>query len=247
MNRIQTFEIIENQKIAKDVYKMVLKGPTNWIQRPGQFINITIKDAYLKRPISISDYDDETLTIIYKVVGFGTNQLSMLSTHDTIEALVDLGNGFEIKAIDEVLLVGGGVGVPPLYKLCKELVAKGIKVHVVLGFTNYQDVFYEEEFKTLTNNVYVATNDGSYGEKGFVTNVIEKYALDNLYYYSCGPEVMLKALMKMSKASGQLSFEARMGCGFGACMGCSCKTITGYKRICVEGPVMDSTEVLWKD
>ncbi|MFI3283981.1 MAG: dihydroorotate dehydrogenase electron transfer subunit [Erysipelotrichaceae bacterium] len=245
--RVQSFDILSNQIIAKDVYKMCLKGDTSWIKRPGQFINIDFENAYLKRPISISDYDDNQLVIIYKVVGFGTRAMSLKKPGDTLTALVDLGNGFEIMDEQQVLLVGGGVGVPPLYGLAKRLLEKGKEVSVVLGFTSKDDVFYQEEFEALGCKVYLSTNDGSAGEKGFVTDVILKQGLQNLAYYACGPEVMLKALAHTSTSHGLLSFEARMGCGFGACMGCSCKTLTGYKRICVEGPVMDSREILWKD
>ncbi len=248
MHKIQELEIIENINIAKDVYKMQLKIDTSFIKKPGEFINIEVKDAYLKRPISISDYTKDSLTIIYKVVGFGTNYLKTLKENDVIKALVGLGNGFDInKDLKEVILVGGGVGVPPLYKLAKELLKNGVKVNVLLGFANVEDVFYENEFKALGCNVYVATMDGTYGEKGNVVNLMNNNDLSDLYYYACGPEKMLKALMENSTNKGQLSFEARMGCGFGACMGCSCKTISGYKRICKEGPVMNSEDILWQD
>lgn len=248
MKKVEQYIIQSNQCIAKDVYEMKLTGDTGWVSRPGQFINITIENAYLKRPISICDYQKNELTIIYKVVGFGTRQLSRRSVGDSLEALVDLGNGFnpEIDA-EEVVLLGGGVGVPPLFGLCKELLKRHKKVHIILGFTSQQDVFYVDKFRSLGVDVSVSTNDGSFETKGFVTDILKQKGWCELPYYTCGPEAMLKAIHQTSSAIGQLSFESRMGCGFGACMGCSCKTLTGYKRICVEGPVMSSTEVLWKD
>ena len=229
--------ILANDKIANGIYKMILSVDTSFISNQGQFINITIDDRYLKRPISISEYNDTTLTIIYKVVGFGTKQLSEKKVNDTIEAIVALGNGFEVVNEKEVLLVGGGVGVPPLYGLSKELISKGIKPKVILGFASKIDVFYEDKFKELGLETYVTTMDGSYGLKGHIGDAIKEYHLDNLYYYSCGPKRMLQTLMELSNAKGQLSFEARMGC--------SLETKDGYKRICKEGPVINSEEVIW--
>ena len=246
-SRIQQYQIITNQLIAHDVYKMTLKGDNTWVTKPGQFMNIEIENAYLKRPISICEVIADGLVIIYKVVGFGTKQLACKQIGDNITALVGLGNGFTINDNQAVLIVGGGVGVPPLYGLSQALVKQGIKIKVVLGFNAKVDVFYEDEFRELSTNVIIATNDGTYGEKGYVSDVIKQAHWDQLYYYACGPEPMLKAVAQLSKAEGQLSFEARMGCGFGACMGCSCETITGYKRICVDGPIMLSKELIWKD
>ena len=246
MNKIQEFTIESNQEIANDVYKMILLGDNSWIRNPGQFINITIDNRYLKRPISISDYYDNKIEIIYKVVGYGTNQLKNKTTNDKLEALVDLGNGFELVNEEKVILIGGGIGVPPLYKLCKELIKNNIKVDVILGFNSKDDVFYEQEFKSLNCDTYVSTVDGTYGVKGFVTDIIKNNNL-NSYYYACGPINMLKAINKQLDTKGQLSFEAKMGCGFGACMGCSCETITSYKRICKEGPVLKSEELIWND
>lgn len=245
MKSIQNYKITKNEKLTKDIYKMVLEGDTSWITNPGQFINITIENCYLKRPISICDWDDTTCTIIYKVVGKGTEIMSLMKQDDYLEALVDLGNGFNINVKnDEVLLVGGGVGIPPLFGLTKHLVAQGKKCHIIMGFNTKEECFYVNEFKSLNVDVIVCTADGTYGVKGFVNTAI-KNGLENLYYFSCGPLPMLKAVFDASNAQGQLSFEERMGCGFGACMGCSCKTLTGYKRICVEGPVMKSEEILW--
>ena len=240
------YEVLSNEKIAKDVFKMILIGDTDAITAPGQFINIKIDGYFLRRPISVCDWDDKSITIIYKVVGAGTSVMSKMAKGDTLDILVGLGNGYNTsKSGAYPLLVGGGVGVPPLYGLCKRLVAEGKKPTVVLGFNSADDVFYEDEFKTLGADVYIATADGSYGEKGFVTSVISR--LDYSFFYTCGPEPMFRAMAKVMKTDGQYSFEERMGCGFGACMGCSCKTLTGNKRICREGPVMESGEIIWND
>lgn len=238
------YKVVSNQKIAKDVYKMILSGDTSAITAPGQFVNLKLDGFYLRRPISVCDCSPDSLTLIYKVVGGGTELMSMLEQGHKVNALTGLGNGYNTdKSGEKPLLVGGGVGVPPLYKLCRELVAKGVKPTVVMGFNSKDDVFYEQEFKDLGAEVYVATADGSYGEKGFVTDIIKR--LDYSFFYTCGPEPMFRAMSGVMKTSGQYSFEERMGCGFGACMGCSCKTLTGNKRICREGPVMNSEEIIW--
>ena len=240
------YEIKSNIRIADSIYKMVLVGDTSEISAPGQFINIKLDGFYLRRPISVCDYDSETVTIIYKVVGTGTEVMSAMGEGEKLDTLIGLGNGFNTeKSGDTPVLIGGGVGVPPMYNLCKKLVAQGKKPTVILGFNSSGDVFYEEEFKALGATVYVATADGSYGTKGFVTTVLED--LDYSYFYTCGPEPMFRAIEKIAKTSGQYSFEERMGCGFGACMGCSCKTLTGNKRICKEGPIMEREEIIWKD
>jgi dihydroorotate dehydrogenase electron transfer subunit len=224
--------------------KLVLCGDTSDIQGSGGFVNIKIDGLFLRRPISVCDYDDKTLTLIYKIVGKGTEALAEMANGTELDILVGLGNGYDLsKSGDAPLLIGGGVGVPPLYKLAKLLLAEGKRVSVVLGFNSGADVFYENEFRALGADVRVTTADGSYGTKGFVTDAMGD--LDYTYFYTCGPEPMLKAVHKATKTSGQMSFEERMGCGFGACMGCSCKTLTGYKRICKEGPVMEKEEILW--
>ena len=239
------FKISENKKLVENVYKMVLVGDTSDITACGQFINIQLDGLYLRRPISVCDCDETAVTIIYKVVGHGTEQMSKMVVGDTLDVLTGLGNGYDLSLSGNApVLLGGGVGVPPLYMLAKNLVAQGKRVSVVLGFNTQSEVFYEQEFKDLGCDVTVTTVDGSYGVKGFVTNA---YPNDYTYFYTCGPEPMLKAIYKTSKTSGQLSFEERMGCGFGACMGCSCKTIAGYKRICKDGPVMQKEEILWED
>ncbi len=237
------FQITENVKLTDSVMRMRLKGDTSAITAPGQFINIKLDGLFLRRPISVHDYDSESVTIIYKVVGKGTAQMAEM-TSGTLDILTGLGNGYDTAPSgDRPLLIGGGVGVPPLYNLAKKLISEGKEVSVILGFNTKDEVFCEEEFKNLGCTVGVTTVDGSYGTKGFVTALMQKaYS----YTYSCGPEPMLKAVFSASKTSGQYSFEERMGCGFGACMGCSCKTVTGYKRICKEGPVLVKEEILWE-
>ncbi len=238
------FEIIENIPLTENVFRMVLKGDVSAITAPGQFVNIKLEGMYLRRPISVCDVSDNTVTIIYKVVGKGTEQMSKM-TCGTLDVLTGLGNGYDLTvAGDKPVLIGGGVGVPPMYLLAKDLIAQGKQVQVILGFNTASEIFYEQEFKKLGAAVVVTTVDGSYGLKGFVTDALKDMGYS--YFYTCGPEPMLKAVYNCSKTSGQMSFEKRMGCGFGACMGCSCKTITGYKRICKEGPVMRKEEILWE-
>ncbi len=239
------FEILSNTALTENVFKMVLKGDVSAITAPGQFVNIKLDGLYLRRPISVCDVSDDTLTIIYKSVGKGTKQMSQMQG-GKLDILTGLGNGYDLNVAGEKpVLLGGGVGVPPMYLLAKELIAEGKQVKVILGFNTQSEVFYEEEFKALGAEVTVTTVDGSYGLKGFVTDALKD--MDYSYFYTCGPEPMLKAVYKASVTSGQMSFEKRMGCGFGACMGCSCKTITGYKRICKEGPVMRKEEILWEN
>ena len=238
------YTVLSNERIANDVYKMVLEGDTSAITAPGQFVNIKLDGLYLRRPISVCDYDEGTLTLIYKAVGVGTRKMAEMGAGVVLDTLTGLGNGYNTaKSGDAPLLIGGGVGVPPMYNLARKLISEGKRVSVILGFNSAGDVFYEEEFRTLGADVYVATADGSYGTKGFVTDVMAK--LDYTYFYTCGPEPMFRAIDKIAKTSGQYSFEERMGCGFGACMGCSCKTLTGNKRICKEGPVMEREEIIW--
>ena len=239
------FTIKSNELIAKSVYRMTLTGDTSDITNCGQFVNIKLDGFYLRRPISVCDVEGDVLTLIYKVVGNGTEKISEMSEGEQLSVLTGLGNGYDLtKSGDAPLLIGGGVGVPPMYLLAKKLVEKGCKVSVVLGFNTKDEVFYENEFKALGCNVTVTTVDGSFGVKGFVTDALpESYS----YFYTCGPEPMLKAVYRSAKTSGQFSFEERMGCGFGACMGCSCKTVTGYKRICKDGPVLEKEEILWEN
>ncbi len=238
------FEIVENCPLTDTVYRMRLKGDTSAITAPGQFVNIQLSGMFLRRPISVCDVQDDVLTIIYKVVGKGTEAMSRMHS-GVLDVLTGLGNGYDLSVSGErPVLLGGGVGVPPMYKLAKELLAQGKSVRVILGFNTKNEVFYEDAFRELGAEVTVTTVDGSYGLKGFVTDALT--GMDYTYFYTCGPEPMLKAVYKASRTSGQMSFEERMGCGFGACMGCSCKTLTGYKRICKDGPVMRKEEILWE-
>ena len=238
------FTVISNKKIAKNTFEMILEGDLEGIKE-GQFINIKLDGFYLRRPISVCDVNGDKLTIIYKAVGKGTEYMAKMSGGEKLLTLTQLGNGYDRSLSgDSPLLIGGGAGVPPMYLLCKKLIAEGKHCSVILGFGSADEVFYEEEFKKLGADVTVTTVDGSYGTQGFVTDAItDSYT----YFYTCGPEPMLKAVYNATDTSGQFSFEERMGCGFGACMGCSCKTITGYKRICKEGPVMKKEEILWED
>ena len=235
--------IMENVPVTGSVYRMRLEGAELEAQKPGGFVNIRLDGLFLRRPISVFDSAPGSLTILYKVVGKGTEQMSGMKAGETLDVLTGLGNGYDLaKAGDHPLLLGGGVGVPPLYLLAKQLIAAGKKVSAVLGFNSAAEVFGEADFRALGCDVTVTTADGSYGVKGFVTDALPA---EYSYFYTCGPEPMLKAVYRAAKTSGQFSFEERMGCGFGACMGCSCKTITGYKRICREGPVLEKEEIIW--
>ena len=239
------FTIVKNVPLTESVYQMTLSGDLSEITAAGQFVNIKLDGSYLRRPISVCNVDGDTLTIIYKVVGKGTAQMAQMQS-GTLDILTGLGNGYDLSVSgDKPVLLGGGVGVPPMYLLARRLIAQGKQVSVILGFNTASEVFYEDAFKALGAEVVVTTVDGSYGVKGFVTDALKN--MDYTYFYTCGPEPMLKAVYNASNTSGQMSFEKRMGCGFGACMGCSCKTITGNKRICKEGPVMRKEEILWED
>ena len=239
----QILIITENVPVAASVYRMRLEGGELEQQVPGGFVNIRLDGMFLRRPISVYDSEPGNLTILYKTVGKGTEQMSRMKPGETLDVLTGLGNGYDLaKAGETPLLLGGGAGVPPLYLLAKRLTAQGKKVSAVLGFNTKEEVFGEEAFRALGCGVTVTTADGSYGVKGFVTDALPE---DYSYFYTCGPEPMLRAVYRTTKTSGQFSFEERMGCGFGACMGCSCKTVTGYKRICREGPVLEKEEILW--
>ena len=240
----EIYQITENTPLTSNVYRMCLIGDVSEITRPGQFINIKLDGKYLRRPISVCDVDDASVTILYKVVGAGTEQLSQMQ-EGALDVLTGLGNGYDMTVAGQTpILIGGGVGVPPMYLLARKLIEQGKKVSVILGFNTKDEIFYEKEFLALGADVTVTTVDGSYGIKGFVTDAMAN--MEYSYFYTCGPEPMLKAIYKAAKTSGQFSFEERMGCGFGACMGCSCKTVTGYKRICKDGPVLTKEEILWE-
>lgn len=238
------FILKDNTPVAKNVYRMTIEGDTSAITAPGQFVNIRLDGLYLRRPISVCDVCDGVLTLIYKVVGEGTDAMSRLSKGASLDLLTGLGNGYDTSKSGEMpLLIGGGVGVPPLYLLAKKLISEGKRVSVVMGFNTADEVFLADEFSKLGCSVTLTSVDGSVGTKGFVTDALpESYT----YVYTCGPEPMLKAVYSAVTTSGQFSFEERMGCGFGACMGCSCETVTGYKRICRDGPVLEKEEILWQ-
>ena len=243
MNQVM-MKITDNKKIAEKTYFMSLEGDTSAITKPGQFINIKLDGFFLRRPISVCDCENGRLSIIYKVVGNGTKELSELPVGAELDILSGLGNGYDTsKSGDCPVLIGGGVGVPPMYLLCKKLVSEGKKATVILGFNSEKEVFGVDEFKATGAEVYVTTADGSVGTKGFVTDVLKN--LDYTYFYTCGPMPMFKAIESIAKTSGQYSFEERMGCGFGACMGCTCKTKYGNKRICKDGPVLEREEIVW--
>ena len=237
------FEIIDNRKIAKNTYEMLLRGDTSDITAPGQFVNIKLSGFFLRRPISVCDLEGDILTLIYKVVGEGTEAMSMMKIGEKLDILTGLGNGYDLSLSgNSPLLIGGGAGVPPMFLLARRLIAEGKRPRAILGFGSSDEVFYREEFEKLGVSVTVTTVDGSEGVKGFVTDAMEEgYS----YFFTCGPEPMLKAVYDKSATSGQFSFEERMGCGFGACMGCSCKTKYGNKRICREGPVLVKEEIIW--
>ena len=240
------YTILSNEPLTPTVYRMVLEGDTQYITRSGQFINIELTGKYLRRPISVADYDDKTVTIIYKVVGSGTEQMHGMAQGEKLDILTGLGNGFSTdNDAKRPLLVGGGVGVPPMYNLCKRLLSEGKRPTVIIGFNTKAELFYEEEFKALGVDVVVATADGSAGVKGFVTDAIREAKVEFDYLYTCGPLPMLKALYDATDVPAEFSFEERMGCGFGACMGCSCKTKYGNKRICKDGPVLKREEIIW--
>lgn len=239
-------EIIENEPLTANVYKMVLKGDLSAVTAPGQFVNIKLQGFFLRRPISVCDVNGDELTIIYKVVGKGTEAMSTMQKGMMLDVLTGLGNGYNLSTIGGCpVLIGGGAGVPPMYYLAKKLREEGKTVSVILGFNTKDEVFYEKEFLDLGTEVRVTTVDGTYGIKGFVTDALREISYSD--FCACGPEPMLRALYKAAVTTGQMSFEERMGCGFGACMGCSCKTITGNKRICKEGPVLRKEEILWED
>ena len=238
------FTIKHNVALTANVYEMALVGDTEGIAS-GQFVNIKIDGLYLRRPISVCDYSEDTLTLVYKVVGKGTEEMAKMVSGQKLDVLTGLGNGYDTaKSGSQPLLIGGGVGVPPMYALAEQLIEEGKKVNVILGFNSSDEIFYKNQFEALGAYVTVTTVDGSFGVKGFVTDALKNTG-GYSYIYTCGPEVMLKAVYNAGETSGQYSFEERMGCGFGACMGCTCKTKYGNKRICKDGPVLEKEEIIW--
>ena len=238
--------VTKNEALTPLIYKMQLAGEVSGITRAGQFVEIALDGLYLRRPISVCNYEEGELTIIYKVVGKGTDLMSQMAEGTQLDVLTGLGNGFDVDHdCEKPLVVGGGVGVPPLYRLTRDLIARGKDVTVVLGFNTESEIFYAEEFEALGAKVILATADGSVGVKGFVTDAIRESGVEADYFYSCGPLPMLKALCNSLEISGEVSLEERMGCGFGICMGCSIQTTKGAKRVCKDGPVFRKEEVIW--
>lgn len=239
------FEIQSNIPLTKDVYRLVLSGDTSAVTAPGQFVEIAIPGKFLRRPISVSDWDAQHLTLIYRVVGQGTQQMSAMVPGAKLDLLTGLGNGYDLSCCGEhPVLIGGGVGVPPLYALCRQLLEAGKEPQVILGFNKKEEIFLEDAFRSLGAQTHIATADGSVGTKGFVTDVLSK--LDYSYFYACGPLPMFRAIEKIAASGGQYSMEERMGCGFGACMGCSIQTRSGAKRVCKDGPVFRREEVFFQ-
>ena len=243
--REATFEITENAPIAEGIYRLALRGDASAFTAPGQFANLKLEGFFLRRPISVCDWTPEGLTLIYKVLGRGTEAMTAYPAGKTLDVLTGLGNGFDTaKSGETPLLVGGGVGIPPLYGLAKRLIAEGKKPHAVLGFNSAGEIFLVKEFEALGVAVTLCTADGSAGVRGLVTDGMAA-AGEYSFLYTCGPEPMLKAVWEVCKSGGEFSFEERMGCGFGACMGCTCETKYGHKRICRDGPVLEKGEILW--
>ena len=240
----QLCRVLQNAALTDAVWQMRLEADTASITAPGQFVELKLPGFYLRRPISICDWDGESLTLLYKVVGKGTDAMTRIRPGHRLDTLVGLGNGYDLtKSGDAPLLIGGGVGVPPLYGLCKALLRQGKHPTVILGFNTKDEIFYEAEFRALGVPVHVTTVDGSCGTKGFVTDVMKD--LSYTYFYTCGPGPMFRAIEKTARTSGQYSFEERMGCGFGACMGCSIETKLGARRVCKDGPVFEREAILW--
>ena len=238
--------VTKNEALTPLIYEMKLAGDVSGVTRAGQFVEIALDGLYLRRPISVCNYEAGELTLIYKVVGKGTNLMSQMAEGTQLDVLTGLGNGFDIDhECEKPLLVGGGVGVPPLYRLTRDLIARGKEVTVVLGFNTESEIFYAEKFEEAGAKVIIATADGSVGVKGFVTTAIAEGGVEADYFYSCGPLPMLKALCQSLEIDGEVSLEERMGCGFGICMGCSIQTTKGAKRVCKEGPVFKKEEVIW--
>ncbi len=238
------FTIRENNEIAPGVYQLILSGDTSGIQKAGQFVDVQIDGHFLRRPFSVCDWDEKTVTVVYRKIGKGTEDLSHFRPGHVTDVLTGLGNGFDTAPSgDKPLLVAGGSGVPMMYALAKALIAEGKTVTAVLGYRTAADIFLAKEIEALGAKVIITTEDGSCGVKGFVTDAMKN--LDYTYFYTCGPEAMFEAIDKIAVTSGQFSFEARMGCGYGACMGCTCQTKYGHKRICKDGPVLVREEIVW--
>lgn len=258
------FTIKENTQLTPSTWRMRLEGDTSGVTNAGQFINLKLEGHFLRRPISVCDVEYGTadapetgvVTIIYKVLGTGTEEMTAFKPGLELDVLTGLGNGYNLaEAGARPLLIGGGVGIPPMYLAARRLLAMESteSVTVILGFNSAEEVYYVDEFKALGCTVLVATADGSQGVKGFVTDAyaVAESEADGKFtqFYTCGPGPMLKAVYKTiyedGGVAGQMSFEERMGCGFGACMGCSIETKSGYKRVCKDGPVFRTDDIIW--
>lgn len=241
------FKVIENTKVAAKTWRMVLEGDTSRITTPGQFVNLEVEGHFLRRPISLCDAADGKLTLLYDVVGEGTELMSRWKPGHLVDTLTGLGNGFDPDCnVERPLLLGGGIGVAPLLLLARFLVAAGRSPIAVLGFNKAEDIVLVDELRLAGAEVYVATADGSAGTKGFVTDAIREHCLPTEYFYACGPMPMLRALALGMDCPGELSLDDRMACGFGVCMCCSIKTRSGAKRICKDGPVFKKEELIFE-
>ena len=250
------YTVTQNSPLTKTVYRLTLAGDTRAITRPGQFVQVAVPGYYLRRPLSVFDWypaENGSLTLVYKTLGHGTEAMSRLLPGHTLDVLPGLGNGYDTLTNPDAakanapLLLGGGVGVPPLYGLAKQLLSQGKTPSAALGFNTQSEVILQADFEALGIPTWVATVDGTAGVKGFVTDAAQQAGAFD-YAYACGPEPMLKAVYRLCderRVSGQFSFEERMACGFGACMGCSCQTKYGSKRICKDGPVLTREEIVW--
>ncbi len=240
------FTLEQARQLTGDVWELTLAGDTSAVTAPGQFVNLELPGKFLRRPISVCDWDEGRLLLLVKEAGAGTRQLVRLPAGTELDTLSGLGNGFDLSAVPEnAVLTGGGIGIAPLYGLAKRMIAAGRRPRAVLGFRSKADAFYREEFAALGLEVHIATEDGSLGTRGFVTDVL-KTLPEGQYVLACGPTPMLKAVHALPQLSGgQFSFEARMACGFGACVGCTIQTKQGPRRVCKDGPVFQKEDIVW--
>ncbi len=240
----ESLRILSNSQVGKETYQIRLEAKDEFLSLPGQFCEVALPGFYLRRPLSIFDQEKNTITFLYKILGEGTKSLSKMKVGDNLDVLLNLGNGFSLDKSSSPLLIGGGIGVAPLYFLAKEFKKQHKNVKFLLGFKNKEEALLLEEFSQL-GEVYLTSDDGTLGEKGNPVTYLGNHSLDFDFFYACGPLVMLKYLSR-TPFYGEVSLEARMGCGFGACMGCSIKTTEGFKRVCKEGPVFKKEEVIYE-
>ncbi len=239
------FRIAENRPLTEKVSRLCLEGDCSHVGEPGQFVDLRLEGLFLRRPLSVCDVEGDRLTLLYEESGKGTALLRTLPEGTVLDVLTGLGRGFDRSlAGSSPLLIAGGTGASPLYGLAKRLCAEGRDVTVILGFATAAERFYEEEFRALGVTLCVCTEDGSYGRAGFVTEAMDRPAS---YFYTCGPKAMMQSVCARAETDGQLSLAVRMGCGFGACMGCRVETISGGRRVCKDGPVFGKGEILWDD